>query len=101
MDEAECFIKGYEDPTTKVDFDKDTEERYNKNFHVLKCIVQVVKLCAEQGLPLRGHRDSSTEEFTRDGNFMAILRGFAKINPFLYDDLSNGPMNAQMNSWKI
>ena len=83
MIETERFIKGYEDPTTNVDFDKDKEELYNKNLHVLKRIVQVVKLCEEQGLPLRGHRDNSTEEFTRDGNFMAILRGFAKINPFL------------------
>ena len=55
MLEAERFIKGYEDPATNVDFDKDKEERYNKNFHVLKPIVQVVKLYAEQGIPLRGH----------------------------------------------
>ena len=61
MVEAKRFIKGYEDPATNVDFDKDKEERYNKNFHVLKRIVQAVKLCAEQGLPLRGHRDNSGE----------------------------------------
>ena len=101
MVEGEPFIKGYEDPTTNVDFDKDKEERYNKNLHILKRIVQVVKLCAEQGLPLRGHRDNSTEELTRDGNFMAILEGFAKIDPVLYDHLSNGPKNAQINSRKI
>ena len=63
--------------------------------------MQVVKLCAEQDLPLRGHRDNSTEEFTRDSNFMAILKGFTKIDPVLYDHLSNGPKNAQMSSWKI
>ena len=54
------FIKGYEDPTTNVDFDKDKEERYNKKLHVLKRVAQVVQLCAEQGLPLRGHRDNFT-----------------------------------------
>ena len=32
---------------------------------------------------------------------MAILEGFAKIDPVLYDQLSNGPKNVQMNSWKI
>ena len=62
--------------------------------------MHVVKLFAEQGLPLRGHRDNSTEEFTRDSNFVAILKVFAKIDPVLYDHLSNGPKNAQMNSWK-
>ena len=52
MVEAERFIKGYEDSTTNVDFDKDKEERYNKNLHVLKLIVPVIKLCTEQDLPL-------------------------------------------------
>ena len=37
--EAEHFINVYEDPTTNADFDKDKEERYNKNLHVLKSIV--------------------------------------------------------------
>ena len=101
MVEGVRFIKGYENPTTNVDFDKDKEERYNNNLHVLKRIVQVVKPCAEQGLPLRTHRDNSTEELTRYGNFMAILKDFAKIDPVLYDHLSNGPKNAQMNSRKI
>ena len=52
MVEAERFIKGYEDSATNVDFDKDKEERYNKNLHVLKLIVPVIKLCTEQDLPL-------------------------------------------------
>ena len=34
----------------------------------------------------------------RDGNFMAILEGCARIDPVLYDHLSNGPKNAQMNT---
>ena len=32
---------------------------------------------------------------------MAILKGFAKLDPVLDDHLSNGPKNVQMNSWKI
>ena len=94
MVELERFIKGYKDPTTNVDFDKDKKERYNKIFQVVKRIVQVVKLFAEQGLPLMGNRDNSR-------NFMANLKGFAKIDPVLYDHLSNGCKNAQMNYWKI
>ena len=52
-------------------------------------------------LGLRRHRDSCTEKFTMDGNFTAILKGFAKIDLVLDDHLRNGPKNAQMNSWKI
>ena len=37
--EAEHFINVYEDPNTNADFDKDKEERYNKNLHVLKSTV--------------------------------------------------------------
>ena len=32
---------------------------------------------------------------------MAILKGFAILDPVLDDHLSNGPKNVQMNSWKI
>ena len=32
---------------------------------------------------------------------MAILKGFAKLDPVLDDHLSNGPKYVQMNSWKI
>ena len=32
---------------------------------------------------------------------MAILKAFVKIDPVLNDHLSDGPVNSQMNSWKI
>ena len=57
--------------------------------------VQVVKLCSEHVLQLRGHRESPMQEFTRDGNFISILKGFAKIDVVLYDHRSNDPKNAQ------
>ena len=44
---------------------------------------------------------AARKRFTMDGNFTAILKGFAKIDPVLDDHLRNGPKNAQMNSWKI
>ena len=50
MVEAERFVKGCEDLTTNVDFDKDKEKRYKKNLPVLKSIVQVVELCVKQGV---------------------------------------------------
>ena len=50
MVEAERFVKGCEDLTTNVDFDKDKEKRYKKNLPVLKSIVPVVELCVKQGV---------------------------------------------------
>ena len=78
MVEEERFIKGYEDLITNADFDKDKEERYNKNLHILKRIVQVVKLCAEQGLQLRGYQDNSTEEFTYGWYFHDYFERFCQ-----------------------
>ena len=65
--------------------------------------MQVVALCAQQGLALRGHREveSKNNEDSRDGNFQAILKSFAEINPLLKDHLQHGAKNSQMKSWKI
>ena len=54
--------------------------------------MQVVALCAQQGLALRGHREveSKNNEDSRDGNFQAILKSFAEINPLLKDHLQHG-----------
>ena len=93
----------FEDPRKNVDYDPKKQERYDKNVHVLKRIIQAVALCAQQGLALRGHREVESEynEDSRDGNFQAILKSFAEIDPLLKDHLQHGPKNSQMKSWKI
>ena len=96
MLKAKDFINSYEDTTTKVDYDPEKEKRYENNFHVLKRVIREVKVCAKQGLVLREHSDNSTDEFSRDGNFIAILKSFAEIDTVLHDHLENGPKNAQM-----
>ena len=50
---------------------------------------------------MRGHRDNSSELFSRDGNFLAIVKTLADIDPILKDHLETGSKNAQMTSWKI
>ena len=106
---AEIFIRGYENPDSNVDFEKQKAQNCDTNLHIIQRIVEAVLLCAEQGLALRGHRDhhmSESEEsccersFGR-GNFLAILDAFAKMDPILQDHLNNGKRNAKMVSWKI
>ena len=101
MLKAKDFINSYEDVTTNIDYDAEKEKRYENNVYVLKRVIQAVRVCAKQGLPLRGHRDNSRDEFSRDGNFIAILKSFAEIDTVLHDHLENTPKNAQMKSWKI
>ena len=93
----------FEDLGKNVACDTRNEERYDKNVHALKRIMQAVALCAQQGLALRGNREVESEdnEDSRDGNFQAILKSFADIYPLLKDHLRHGPKNSQMKSWKI
>ena len=93
----------FEDLGKNVAYDTKNQERYDKNVHALKCIMQAVALCAQQGLALRGNREVESEdnEDSRDGNFQAILKSFADIYPLLKDHLRHGPKNSQMKSWKI
>ena len=93
----------FEDPRKNVEYDSKKQERYGKNVHVLKRIIQAVVLCPQQGLTLRGHREVKSEdnEDSRDGNFRAILKNFTEIDPLLKDHLQHGPKNSQMKSWKI
>ena len=98
---AQEFMRAYEDPTTHVDHDPKKQERFDRNVHILKLLIKAVNLCSKQGLPLRGHRDNSNEEFSRDGNFLAIVKTLADIDQVLNDHLETGSKNAQMTSWKI
>ena len=97
------FVMSFEDPRKNVEYDSKKQERYDKNVHVLKRIIQAIVLCPQQGLTLRGHREveSKDNEDSRDGNFRAILKSFTEIDPLLKDHLQHGPKNSQMKSWKI
>ena len=100
---AHKFVMSFEDPRKNVDYNPKKQERYDKIVHVLKHIIQVVALRAQQGLALRGHREVESEdnEDSRYGNFQAILKSFAEVDPLLKDHLQHGPKNSQMKSWKI
>ena len=87
----------FEGPRKNVDHDPKKQERYDKNVYVLKSIIQAVALCAQQGLALHGHREVESEDNkdSRDGNFQAILKSFAEIDPPLKDHLQHGPKTAK------
>ena len=43
---AQNFVMSFEDPRKNVDYDPKKQEKYDKNVHVLKRIIQAVALCA-------------------------------------------------------
>ena len=97
---AHDFVMSFKDLRKNVDYDPQKQERYDKNVDLPKRIIQAVVLCAQQGLALRGHRDVESEdnEDSKDGNFQAILKSFAEIDPLLKDHLQHGSKNSQMKS---
>ena len=54
-----------------------------------------------KALPLGGHRNNSSDLFSRDGNFLAIVKTLTDFDPILKDHLETGSKNAKMTSWKI
>ena len=97
---AHNFVMSFEDTRKNVDYDPKKQERYDKNIHLLKRVIQAVALCAQQGLALRSHREGESEdnEDSRDGNFQAILKSFAEIDPLLKDHLQHESKNSQTKS---
>ena len=73
----------------------------------MRRIIEAIVLCAEQGLPLRGHREKDAypdERFVRPanrGNFIAIIEAFAKYDEILNEHLLHGARNATYLSPQI
>lgn len=70
-----------------------------ENRQYLKSIVDVVMVCARQGIALRGHRES--EDKLNRGNFLALQDLVAKYNPTVASRLTSGQKNAKYTHWSI
>ena len=57
LEKAKDFLESYEGPTKSVTHDKNSDEKYERNIHTIKIIIQAVLLCVEQGIAIRGHRE--------------------------------------------
>ena len=62
-------------------------------------MVEGIKVCGMQCLPLRGHRDDSTAEcFTNRGNFLAILEYASRSNPVIKEHIEKGKQSQKYTS---
>ena len=75
----------------EIDWTVQDANRYRKT-HYLKSIAEVILLCAQQDLALRGHHESM--ESSNRGNFLEILELVAGYDEVIKDKLKNGPRNA-------
>ena len=63
-----------------------------KNRHYLKTILEVLLVCSQQEIALRGH-DESMKSLSR-GNFLEILKLIASHDEVVNERLTCGPRNA-------
>ena len=87
------FIRTFIHPESSVEADKISAQYYQRNKHVLAAIVDAVLLCAKQGLPLRGHRDTKVNDVDEStgnrGNSFAIMELIAKYDPIVKEHLKS------------
>ena len=70
-----------------------------KNVHYIKTIAEVILLCSQQEIDLRGHDVS--EDSLNKGNFLEILKLVALHNKTVQDRLQQGPKNGIYTSLEI
>lgn len=88
--------------------DKQVNEKAKRQIELnrtkLKSIVKTIVLCGKQNLPLRGHRDDSTndKDENNSGNFLALLKFRVDSGDKILDDhFKNAPRNATYKSKTI
>lgn len=102
-----CIRSQLENLFNRIDVQLHDVAKKNKetNQAILPHIVDMVRLCTTQQIPLRDHRDHKIQfaeaPTCNEGNFIAIVRLLAKSNPDLKKHLELGPQNARYTSKTI
>lgn len=66
----------------------------SKNQHYVKSLAEVILVCAQQGLALRGHRDNVDDQSKNPGNFRTLVNLVSKHDDVVKKRLVDGPRNA-------
>ena len=104
LEKAKTFIMTFEDPTKAVTYDTHKNDKYQKNFQILKLINEAVLLCQEQEIAFRGYweQPNYTESYHKKcvntEKVVATINGFVKLDPILKDHLKNGAKMQKMTS---
>uniref|UniRef100_A0A1X7V0P6 TTF-type domain-containing protein n=1 Tax=Amphimedon queenslandica TaxID=400682 RepID=A0A1X7V0P6_AMPQE len=68
-----------------------------ENREYVKYILEVILLCAQQGIALRGHREvNDSEKSTNIGNFLSLVQLHSRHIDLLRERLETGPKNASL-----
>ena len=81
-----------------MNHDVNKQKRFDLNVHILKLIIKAVNLCSKQELPLRGHRDNSSDLILRDRSFLAVVKTLADMDSILKDHQKTGSKTLKRHS---
>lgn len=77
-------------------------KQQSKNRALLRPVIDVIRHCIVNGIPLRGHRDDNESTLSTEscgkGNFKETLALVARFHPDLASHIANGPKNAKYDS---
>ena len=87
------YVKNTESGTT-VDkrMDASRAKTISNNRHYLKTILEVLLVCSQQEIALRGHRESVNS--LNRGNFLEIFKFVASHDEVVSERITYGPKNA-------
>jgi hypothetical protein len=104
------FQRGSQDQDIRNALDCERVKQIQQNRALLRSVVETVKLCGAQNIPLRGHRDDGKLDIqdsdvitaVNDGNFRHLLRyRIQSGDSQLKNLLENAPSNAKYTSKQI
>ena len=84
------------DASIGVHLDRQGKKIIEDNRQYVKALLESLLFCAQQGIALRGHRESMEDSSTNPGNFRSLVSLMSRHNDVLRRRLDEGPRNA---SW--
>jgi len=85
------------DASIGVQLDRQGKRAIQENRNYVKCLVGSLLFCAQQGIALRGHRETDLEDPSLNvGNFRSLMILHSRHNEIVKQRLDGGPRNA---SW--
>ena len=72
-----------------------------KNRHYVRSLAEIILVCAQQGLTLRGHDDNMDDPNKNPGNFRVLVNLMSKHDDAVRKRLIDGPRNATFLGYAI
>ena len=74
--------------------DNESKRVISRNRHYVRSLAEIILVCAQHGLALRGHGDNMDDPNKNPGNFRVLVNLVSKHDDVVRKRLVDGPRNA-------